>query len=82
VRDPVEREIVEIPGSVNIAYEKIVAQTEKLDKITPLIFICRNGIRSERIVRKLRLQGFENAFNLKGGTNGWVKSIDPSQMYY
>ena len=82
VRDPVEREIVEIPGSVNIAYERIISQMDQLDKTIPLVFICRNGIRSERVVRKLRSQGFDNAFNLHGGTNGWVNSIDPSQMNY
>jgi len=82
VRDPVEREIVEIPGSVNITYERIISQMDELDKTTPLIFICRNGIRSERVVRRLRSQGFNNAYNLKGGTNGWVNSIDSSQMNY
>ena len=82
VRDPVEREIALIPNSKNIPYEKIIYQNNEIDKVNPTVFICRNGIRSERVVRKLRDQGYSNVFNLKGGTNKWVESIEPDQLRY
>lgn len=82
VRDPVEREISLIPNSKNIPYEKIIFQDDEIDKSTQTIFVCRNGIRSERVVRKLREKGLKNVFNLKGGTNNWVESFDPDQLKY
>jgi adenylyltransferase/sulfurtransferase len=82
VRDPVEREIVTIPGSVNIPYENLISRSGVLDKETPTVFICRNGIRSQRVVRRLRAQGYENVLNLKGGTNGWVSSVEPEKLKY
>lgn len=82
VRDPVEREIITIYDSENIPVEKINTQFQNVDKSKDVVFICRNGIRSMRIVRKLRENGYENVFNLKGGTNAWVKEIEPEKFLY
>ena len=46
------------------------------------MFYCRNGIRSERAVRQLRLKGFNNVLNLKGGTNAWVQQYDKDKFIY
>jgi adenylyltransferase/sulfurtransferase len=81
VRDPVEREVVFLPGSENIPYDNIKAEIiTNPDK--PVIFYCRNGVRSGRVVQKLRNSGFKNIFNLIGGTNAWVREIDPESYLY
>lgn len=81
VRDPVEREVVVIPNSENIPYEMINSDIV-MDESNPLIFYCRNGVRSGRVVQKLRNSGFQNIFNLAGGTNAWVRDIDPESYLY
>lgn len=81
VRDPIEREVVTIPHSVNIPYEQINSESIQDDE-EPVIFYCRNGVRSARVVRKLRNAGYQNIFNLAGGTNAWVREIDPESYLY
>jgi adenylyltransferase/sulfurtransferase len=81
VRDPVEREVILLPGSENIPYDKINSEMIT-DPDKPVIFYCRNGVRSGRVVQKLRNSGFKNIFNLIGGTNAWVREIDPESYLY
>jgi len=81
VRDPVEREVVVIPNSESIPYEHINSDLINDVKL-PVIFYCRNGIRSGRVVQRLRALGFQNVFNLVGGTNAWVREIDPDSFLY
>lgn len=81
VRDPVEREVVFIPDSENIPYERINSEMF-MDENVPVVFYCRTGIRSGRVVQKLRNSGFQNIFNLIGGTNAWVREIDPESFLY
>jgi len=33
-------------------------------------------------VRKLRDEGETNVFNLREGTNGWVRKIEPGKLVY
>jgi adenylyltransferase/sulfurtransferase len=81
VRDSIEREVVLIPNSENIPYERINSEMFT-DGNVPVVFYCRNGIRSGRVVQKLRNSGFQNIFNLIGGTNAWVREIDPESFLY
>jgi len=81
VRDPVEREVVVIPQSENIPYERISSELIQDDEI-PVVFYCRNGVRSARAARKLRNAGFDNVFNLEGGTNAWAREIDQEANLY
>ncbi len=82
VRDPVEQEISKLPNSELIPFERIHLDFESKDPDELVVFYCRNGIRSERAVRQLRLKGFENVLNLKGGTNAWVQKYDKNKFIY
>lgn len=82
VRDPIELDIIQLPGVENIPYERMITGSFENDSTRETVLICRNGIRSGRIVRKLRGQGFSNVFNLKGGTNAWVDHVDPDKFHY
>ena len=43
----------------------------------PLIVYCRSGQRSLPVCSKLRKQGFEKVYNLKGGVLGWQQADLP-----
>ena len=51
----------------------------KLEKYRdrPLIVYCRSGQRSTAVCSKLRKQGFESVYNLKGGVLAWQKAELP-----
>jgi rhodanese-related sulfurtransferase len=51
----------------------------RLDKYRdrPLIVYCRSGQRSMPVCGKLRKQGFEKVYNLKGGVLGWQQADLP-----
>jgi rhodanese-related sulfurtransferase len=51
----------------------------RLDKYRdrPLIVYCRSGQRSLPVCSKLRKQGFEKVYNLKGGVLGWQQADLP-----
>jgi adenylyltransferase/sulfurtransferase len=82
VRNPVELEIVEIPGAINIPFERISGNFNNPGNDNRIVFVCRNGIRSSRVVRKLRKEGQSNVFNLRDGTNGWVRNIETKKLRY
>lgn len=50
--------------------------TSYIDSPLPTVFYCRSGKRSERAVRELQEQGYQNLYNLKGGLLEWAKEID------
>ena len=52
------------------------AKLEK-DRDRPLIVYCRSGQRSTAVCSKLRKQGFESVYNLKGGVLAWQKAELP-----
>jgi rhodanese-related sulfurtransferase len=43
----------------------------------PLIVYCRSGNRSAALCRKLKKQGFESVYNLKGGLLAWQRAELP-----
>ncbi|NNG12815.1 MAG: rhodanese-like domain-containing protein [Halobacteria archaeon] len=51
----------------------------RLDKYRdrPLIVYCNNGQQSAQLCGKLRKQGFESVYNLKGGVLAWQRSELP-----
>jgi rhodanese-related sulfurtransferase len=58
---------------------KLDNYTGKLEKYRdqPLIVYCRSGQRSTAVCSKLRKQGFESVYNLKGGVLAWQKAELP-----
>lgn len=47
------------------------------DKATPIYLICRSGQRSDRAGRVLVNHGYQNVYNVLGGTNDWLKKGFP-----
>jgi adenylyltransferase/sulfurtransferase len=71
VREPGEREIEDLPGSLSIPLGQLEARYGELPTGVDLVVFCRVGERSARAVSLLRKVGFERAFNLEGGLAKW-----------
>ena len=65
-----------IVSARNIPADEIDARIDKLgsDKSKPVVVVCDAGMTSTKTVEKLRNAGFESAYGLKGGMNGWTQA--------
>jgi molybdopterin/thiamine biosynthesis adenylyltransferase/rhodanese-related sulfurtransferase len=84
VREPGEREIVTIPGSVTVPREAFrngdAWQQLPFDK--QVILHCRSGARSRECLELLRAAGHPDARHVDGGVLAWVQDVDPSLPTY
>ncbi len=76
VREPGEREINVIEGSVCIPMAELAARFNELSTTRDLVVYCKVGERSARAVEYLRTVGFERVFNLAGGIERWADEVD------
>ena len=62
-----------IVNAKNFPKDELDAKLEQLQKYktTPIIAVCDAGVTTTGVVNKLRGQGFETVFGLKGGMSGW-----------
>ncbi|HET7476517.1 MAG TPA: adenylyltransferase/sulfurtransferase MoeZ [Dermatophilaceae bacterium] len=84
VREKVERDINEIPGSVLIP--KGDFQTgealAKLPHDKQVVLYCKAGTRSAECLALVHGAGLADAVHVGGGVSSWVNQIDPSQPAY
>jgi len=68
-----------IVNAIHLPASKQDNYNGKLEKYReqPLIVYCRSGQRSVAVCSKLRKQGFEAVYNLKGGVLAWQKAELP-----
>jgi rhodanese-related sulfurtransferase len=52
-------------------------EAARLDGARPLAVICAGGYRSSAATSLLRPLGFQNLYNVEGGTGAWVASGFP-----
>src|SRR3989344_8856172 len=59
-----------------IPYNQIQQNIDKLpaDKSTPILVYCRSGSMSEKASKEIAELGYENVYDLKGGTNAYKES--------
>lgn len=76
VREPMERELARLPGSIDIPLARLPEQLESLPREQPLILMCHHGIRSAMAADFLERHGFERVINLEGGIDGWSREVD------
>lgn len=60
-----------IPGAVNFPLGELTASADKLDKVKPVIAVCRAGGRSAQATVLLQKVGFSRIANLAGGMLRW-----------
>ena len=82
VREPGEREINEIAGSISIPLGELRARFDELTRSKDVVVYCKVGERSARAVEFLVSVGFERVFNLEGGIERWADEVDDALPGY
>jgi molybdopterin/thiamine biosynthesis adenylyltransferase/rhodanese-related sulfurtransferase len=82
VRDEDEIELAALPHTANIPAYEIAERTGEIDRSRDVVVFCHSGGRSARVVTLLRMQGFDNVYNLNGGISRWSAEIDPTVPTY
>ena len=72
VREPDEWATGRVPGAAHIPMNDVATRVAELPQDQPFFVICAAGGRSRQVVDHLRAQGL-NAYNVAGGTGGWVQ---------
>ena len=79
VRRPAEYAAGHVPGAVNIPLDRLEAETLGLDGRRPTVVLCAGGYRSSAGTALLRRAGFDDLYNVVGGTSAWIAAGYPTE---
>jgi glyoxylase-like metal-dependent hydrolase (beta-lactamase superfamily II)/rhodanese-related sulfurtransferase len=79
VRNPGERELGTIPGSIPIPLAQLHARHDEVPAGKPIVVHCRSGWRSSVAASFLRATGLENVSDLAGGYIKWISACAAAQ---
>jgi rhodanese-related sulfurtransferase len=83
VREPWEFDTAKIEGAKNIPMGDIPTRAnQELDPDAYIIVVCHHGVRSLTVTNWLRQQGFEKVQSMRGGIDGWARTVDPRVPLY
>jgi rhodanese-related sulfurtransferase len=83
VREPWEFEKARIEGAKNIPMGDVPTRAhQELDPEEHIVVVCHHGVRSLTVTNWLRQQGFEKAQSMRGGVDGWARTVDPKVPIY
>ncbi|MET0693466.1 MAG: adenylyltransferase/sulfurtransferase MoeZ [Propionibacteriaceae bacterium] len=84
VREKVERDINQIPGSILIPKGDFQTGEAlgRLPQDKQVVLYCKTGIRSAEVLAIVHGAGLADAVHVGGGVSAWVSQIDPSQPAY
>jgi len=82
VRDAWECEKARIDGATNIPMADVPTRIQELDPETHIVVVCHHGVRSLTVTNWLRQQGFEKVQSMRGGIDGWARTVDPKVPLY
>ncbi|TQF66094.1 adenylyltransferase/sulfurtransferase MoeZ [Rhodococcus spelaei] len=84
VREPVEWDIVHLPGAVLIPKDRILSgeALSELPQDKPIVLHCKTGIRSAEVLAALKQAGFADATHLQGGIAAWAQQVDTTLPVY
>lgn len=73
VRETDEYVAGHLPESRSVPVGSLDARIGEFDKYkdTPLILVCKSGVRSASALAKFRKQGYSKVHNLEGGIDAW-----------
>lgn len=68
-----------IVNAKNIPHDELDEKLQKLERFKgkPILAVCDAGLSSAKVVNKLRAQGMDNVYGLKGGLNAWSEASLP-----
>jgi rhodanese-related sulfurtransferase len=72
VREQHEWDTGHIPGARLVPLGDFRADPEKYLQRRPTVFICAKGVRSMAAAKLAERFGYENLYNLEGGTKEWI----------
>ena len=83
-RTPEEHATATIAGAVLIPMQDLPERVGELaaHRPLPVIVHCHHGMRSLRVAKWLREQGFTQAQSMRGGIDAWSQEIDSSVPTY
>ncbi|MFY0592062.1 molybdopterin-synthase adenylyltransferase MoeB [Roseivirga sp.] len=81
VREDYEYEIANIGGTL-IPLNQLSDRLDEIPRNDQVIVMCKAGGRSEKAIRLLEKEGFDNLVNLSGGILAWQREIDPALKVY
>jgi rhodanese-related sulfurtransferase len=83
VRETWEFKTARIEGSKNIPMGDVPARAhQELDPEAHIVVVCHHGVRSLTVTNWLRQQGFEKVQSMRGGVDGWARTVDPKVPLY
>lgn len=84
VREPVEWDIVHLPGATLIPKGRILSgeALAELPQDKRIVLHCKTGIRSAEALAAIHKAGFADAVHLQGGVIAWAHQVDPSLPVY
>ncbi|MFZ1919797.1 MAG: rhodanese-like domain-containing protein [Terriglobales bacterium] len=83
VREPWEYETARLEGAKHIPMGDIPTRAPlELDPNEQIVVMCHHGVRSLTVTNWLRQQGFEKVQSMRGGIDGWARTVDPKVPLY
>ncbi|HEX3353771.1 MAG: rhodanese-like domain-containing protein [Terriglobales bacterium] len=83
VREPWELEKAKLAGSKSIPMGDVPGRAhQELDPDEHIVVMCHHGLRSLSVTNWLRQQGFEKVQSMRGGIDGWARTLDPKVPLY
>jgi len=83
VREPWEYEKARMDGAKQIPMGDIPSRAHlELDPEDHFVVFCHHGVSSLMVTNWLRQQGFEKVQSMRGGIDGWARTVDPKVPLY
>jgi rhodanese-related sulfurtransferase len=83
VREGWEFEKAHLEGSKHIPMADIPTRAhQELNPEEHIVVMCHHGVRSLTVTNWLRQQGFEKVQSMRGGIDGWARTVDPKVPLY
>lgn len=83
-RTPEEHATARIAGAMLLPMQELPDRVGELAawREKPVIVHCHHGMRSLRVAKWLREQGFSGAQSMQGGIDAWSTDVDPTVPRY
>ena len=83
VREDSEYEKSRIEGAKHIPMADIPTRAhQELNPDDYIVVVCHHGVRSLSVTNRLRQQGYEKVQSMRGGIDGWARTVDPKVPLY
>ncbi len=65
-----------IVNAKNVPFDELSAHQDKLEKLKgkPIVAVCDAGMTSTKLADRLRKEGVDNVYSLRGGMNAWSQA--------